>query len=184
MWAPCQHAWHSALHSSTPFKRNHSLTNKKKGGGGNPINPFTLILPHTKIVRSCSGISCIKSHVTRSTASAVLGIYQASSDKTVKEELILLSWPNLRIQLQQFSPLAGSCGCIHELLLYQMISVSDILWQFVLNILKPQSPHPKFYDHCIHDEDHAHDFKQFHVTSLRKHSTQRYIFLFSKHPLN
>jgi hypothetical protein len=51
-------------------------------------NPSILIVPHTNLIRSCSGISCIKSQITCSTASDVLEIYQASSEETVKEESI------------------------------------------------------------------------------------------------
>jgi hypothetical protein len=56
--------------------------------GGDSINPSTLIVPHNNIIRSCSRISCIKSNVTCSTASAVLEMYQASLEETVKGQPI------------------------------------------------------------------------------------------------
>lgn len=74
MWVPpCQH---NDTLNCIPYTTNHAPTNKKMEGG-DPINPSTLIVPHTSFIRSCSWISCIKSHVTCSTAPAVLEIFSS-----------------------------------------------------------------------------------------------------------
>lgn len=135
---------------------------------GNQIHPSTLIVPHTNFIRSCSGISCIKSHITCSIASAVLGIFQAWSEKKAKgvNFTVITKLKNTVIKIKSI----GRIMCLHPWT--AAVSNSFSFWRFVTACSKyfeTTISHLKFYDHhCVHDEDHAPDLKQFHITSLQQ----------------